>query len=76
MRFFFFSGYNLEKYEFFFKNRRIWPDWGNTTRSDLVGLGSIGLTHLCKLHNKCTLKPVKRASIARFNGFQRRLAVF
>ena len=23
---------------------RIWPDWGNTTRADMAGLGSIGLT--------------------------------
>ena len=22
---------------------RIWPDWGNTTRADLAGLGSIGI---------------------------------
>ena len=22
---------------------RIWPDWGNTTRADMAGLGSIGL---------------------------------
>ena len=22
---------------------RIWPDWGNTTRADMDGLGSIGL---------------------------------
>ena len=24
---------------------RIWPDWGNTTRADMAGLGSIGLKH-------------------------------
>ena len=22
---------------------RIWPDWGNTARADMAGLGSIGL---------------------------------
>ena len=25
-------------------SRRIWPDWGNTARADMAGLGSIGLT--------------------------------
>ena len=44
---YFFSGSNLEKYGKFWKNGRfsgrIWPDWGNTTRADLAGLGSIGL---------------------------------
>ena len=33
--------------EFFLKNGRfsgrIWPDWGNTARADMAGLGSIGL---------------------------------
>ena len=37
----------LEKCEIFWKNGRfsgrIWPDWGNTTRADMAGLGSIGL---------------------------------
>ena len=23
---------------------RIWPDWGNTARADMAGLGSIGLS--------------------------------
>ena len=40
-------GSNLEKYGKFRKNGRfsgpIWPDWGNTTRAHLAGLGSIGL---------------------------------
>ena len=39
----------LEKCGNFWKNGRfsgrIWPDWGNTTRADMVGLGSIGLTY-------------------------------
>ena len=39
----------LEKCGNFGKNcrfsRRIWPDLGNTTRVDMAGLGSIGLTH-------------------------------
>ena len=26
---------------------RIWPDWGNTARADLAGLGSIGLKLTC-----------------------------
>ena len=34
-------------FEIFWKNGRfsgrIWPDWGNTTRADMAGLGSIGL---------------------------------
>ena len=37
----------MEKYGKFWKNcrfsGRIWPDWGNTTRADMAGLGSIGL---------------------------------
>ena len=37
----------LEKCGKFWKNGsfsgRIWPDWGNTARADLAGLGSIGL---------------------------------
>ena len=37
----------LEKCGNFWKNGsfsgRIWPDWGNTTRADMAGLGSIGL---------------------------------
>ena len=45
---YFLFGSNLEKYGNFWKNGRfsgrIWPDWGNTTRADLAGLGSIGLS--------------------------------
>ena len=41
----------LEKNGKFWKNsrfsRRIWPDWGNTTRADMAGLGSIGLIFFC-----------------------------
>ena len=37
----------LEKCGNFWKNGRfsgrIWPDWGNTARADMAGLGSIGL---------------------------------
>ena len=44
---YFFWGSNLEIYGKFWKNSpfsgRIWPDWRNTTRADLAGLGSIGL---------------------------------
>ena len=44
---YFLYGCILEKCGFFWKNCRfsgqIWPDWGNTTRADMAGLGSIGL---------------------------------
>ena len=44
---YFLLGSNLEKCGKFWENGcvsgRIWPDWGNTTRADLAGLGSIGL---------------------------------
>ena len=44
---YFLDGSILEKCGFFWKNgrfsRRIWPDWGNTARADMAGLGSIGL---------------------------------
>ena len=40
-------GSNLEKCGKFWENglfsRRIRPDWGNTARADMAGLGSIGL---------------------------------
>ena len=39
----------LEKCGHFWKNcrfsGRIWPDWGNTARADMAGLGSIGLKY-------------------------------
>ena len=47
--------------EIFWKNGRfsgrIWPDWGNTARVDMAGLGSIGINHMSKhdlimLYNK------------------------
>ena len=41
-------GSNLEKFGKFGKSSRfsgrIRPDWGNTARADMAGLGSIGLT--------------------------------
>ena len=44
---YFFMGSNLEKCGKFWKNGRfsgrIRPDWGNTARADMAGLGSIGL---------------------------------
>ena len=44
---YFINGSILEKCGNFRKNgrfsRQIWPDWGNTTRADMAGLGSIGL---------------------------------
>ena len=44
---YFLKGSILEKCGQFWKNGRfsgrIWPDWGNTTRADMAGLGSIGL---------------------------------
>ena len=37
----------MEKYGKSWENgrfsARIWPDWGNPTRADMAGLGSIGL---------------------------------
>ena len=43
----------LEKCGNFGKNGRfsgrIWPDWGNTARADMAGLGSIGLTSIWRL---------------------------
>ena len=45
---YFFGGSNLEKYGKFWENicfsGLIWPDCGNTTRADLAGLWSIGLS--------------------------------
>ena len=44
---YFLYGSILEKCGNFLKNGRfsgrIWPDWGNTARADMAGLGSIGL---------------------------------
>ena len=44
---YFLYGSILEKCGNFCKNGRfswrIWPDWGNTARADMAGLGSIGL---------------------------------
>ena len=44
---YFLKGSILEKCGHFWKNGRfsgrIWPDWGNTARADMAGLGSIGL---------------------------------
>ena len=31
---------------------RIWPDWGNTTRADMAGLGSIGIQFQSILHER------------------------
>ena len=49
---YFLLGPNLEKCGKFWKNGRfsgrIWPDWGNTTRVDMAGLGSKGLRHIRK----------------------------
>ena len=43
---YFLKGSILEKCGHFWKNGRfpgrIWPDWGNTARADMAGLGSIG----------------------------------
>ena len=48
---YFLCGSILEKCGNFQKNSRfsgrIWPDWGNTTRADMAGLGSIGITTRC-----------------------------
>ena len=46
----------LEKYGEFWKNGRfsgrIQPDWGNTARADMAGLGSIGLSCMGITHIK------------------------
>ena len=50
---YFLKGCNLEKCGIVWKNGRfsgrIWPDWGNTARADMAGLGSLGLKkgHFC-----------------------------
>ena len=45
---YFLYGSILEKCGIFLKNGRfsgrIWPDWGDTARADMAGLGSIGLS--------------------------------
>ena len=45
--FYILNGSIMTKCGIFFKNShfsgRIWPNWGNTARADLAGLGSIGL---------------------------------
>ena len=50
------KGCILEKCGNFRKNGRfsgrIWPDWGNTARADMAGLGSIGLN----IHSKLLLR--------------------
>ena len=52
----------LEKCGNFWKNGRfsgrIWPDWGNTARADMAGLGSIGLM--------CVLPTRRRQFIANY----------
>ena len=60
-------GSNLEKCGIVLKNGRfsgrIWPDWGNTTRAHLAGLGSIGLRRkLLKQVYKITRKNGKEAN--------------
>ena len=45
---YFLKGCILEKCGIFLKNGcfsgQIWPDWGNTARADMAGLGSIGIS--------------------------------
>ena len=57
-------GSKLEKCGKFWKNGRfsgrIRPDWGNTARADMAGLGSIGLNNLLrKKLMQLTLSQVK-----------------
>ena len=51
----------LEKCGKFRKNGRfsgrIWPDWGNTARADMAGLGSIGLREM--LTFKCVCRKTR-----------------
>ena len=37
---YFLKGSIYEKCGIFWKKQRIWPDWGNTARADMAGLGS------------------------------------
>ena len=65
---YFLMGSNLEKYGNFWKNGRfsgrIRPDWGNTARADMAGLGSIGIiilrpiehTRMDELPTSCVIK--------------------
>ena len=57
---YFFIGSNLEKCGKFRKNGRfsgrIRPDWGNTARADMAGLGSIGLICYIFVHNQAKPK--------------------
>ena len=50
----------MEKQPFF--SGRLWPDWGNTTRAAMAGLGSIGLSvltmHKCGVGRVVTCKGV------------------
>ena len=45
---YFLYGSILEKCDFLWKNSYfsgwIWPDWGNTTWTDMAGLGFVGIT--------------------------------
>ena len=54
---YFLRGSILEKCGNFWKNGRfsgrIWPDWGNTARADMAGLGSKGLTLSDQICNLC-----------------------
>ena len=70
---YFWLGSNLEKYGNFWKNGRfsgrIRPDWGNTARADMAGLGSIGLNVISRLdpilseHLACSSQSVNRTDI-------------
>ena len=51
----------FEKFGKFWKNGRfsgrIWPDWGNTARADMAGLGSIGLKSIgCPVYTDCRIE--------------------
>ena len=49
-----FYGSILETFGNLWKNGRfsgrIWPDWGNTARADMAGLGSIGYSLCSAVH--------------------------
>ena len=47
---YFFMGSNLEK-KWKILEKRIRPDWGNTARADMAGLGSVGLNTDLYLQN-------------------------
>ena len=65
-----FVGSNLEKYGKFWKNGRfsgrLRPDWGNTARADMAGLGSKGLSIIACHYISKFVPPLSVVSIVLF----------